>query len=427
MGHLGDLLQGARKRAGMTQRQLADLATVSVRAIRDMELGRTKNPHRETIRLLVDALQMNRARQIEIETAAGLRPKDHAVDDFWSQIMPPSAPLGPIIGREQEIATLTGRLESGSHRMVTVVGVPGVGKTRLNQEIARRIHAKGIIPVLVVEASTLQRRRSSPDGNWMRDSLTVLLHSAVDCQKAFDQLVSVIGDKQLILVVNGHTIDAIVPNILLDLLNRCCGLRVLLEASNINEFADDVVYSLSPLAVQDDSYASNDLDSSGYPAIDLLLSRYIWLRADSVIDSKRRGAIASVCRRLDGIPGALESAARWLMFYEPDHLQEIAANSPGQLTASLNRTDQDVFYSLSEIFKSLDQSEMVVIRSLATLHRPWTVDEALSVLRDKSSHAMSEIHRLRVRGLIRQVASIKSDDRPRFMVLNLIQHICQVL
>ncbi|WP_371516134.1 helix-turn-helix domain-containing protein [Kitasatospora sp. NBC_01300] len=70
MMRFGDMLHGHRKHRGLTQQQLADLATLSVRAVRNLERGGALRPRRETVRLLVDVLRLDADQRAQFESAA---------------------------------------------------------------------------------------------------------------------------------------------------------------------------------------------------------------------------------------------------------------------------------------------------------------------------------------------------------------------
>ena len=146
---VGLLLKNARRRTGMTQRQLSDLSAVSVRTIRDLELERTKNPRVQTLRLLADALQLSKVRRAELEVAARSATGESLIDRL--PLSP--VPLGPIVGRVREVEALAALAGSSGHRLVKVVGVPGVGKTRLIHEVAANLHRSGRLPAICLDAS----------------------------------------------------------------------------------------------------------------------------------------------------------------------------------------------------------------------------------------------------------------------------------
>ncbi|WP_328830070.1 helix-turn-helix domain-containing protein [Streptomyces sp. NBC_00252] len=145
---LGAVLKAARRRIGVTQSQLADLSTVSVRTIRDLELDLTHNPRRETLRLLLDGLRLTGVQRAKVEEAAAGQASPGLPA---ASLAPPPAVLDPTIGRERDIEALTRLIELGGHRLIRVVGMAGVGKSRLIQEVAGAVDASGRLPVVWAE------------------------------------------------------------------------------------------------------------------------------------------------------------------------------------------------------------------------------------------------------------------------------------
>lgn len=128
----GGLLRTHRERAGLTQRHLADLTTLSERAIRDLECGRARRPRPATVRLLADGLTLRAEKRAAfLASARGTVP-------------PPG-----LLGRDAELAVLAELLGEDGDRLVTITGVGGVGKTRLAMAAATRLPG----PVLVLDAA----------------------------------------------------------------------------------------------------------------------------------------------------------------------------------------------------------------------------------------------------------------------------------
>ncbi|MBY8882906.1 helix-turn-helix domain-containing protein [Actinacidiphila acidipaludis] len=141
----GELLRGHRLRVGLTQRELADLSTVSMRAIRNLEQGRAQRPRPDTVRLIADALRLGERSRGVLQAAARQRQPETA--EWPAELLAPPTALHPALGREAETEVLAQELSSGVERLVTVVGLSGIGKTRLAQAVAERLHTEGM-PVL---------------------------------------------------------------------------------------------------------------------------------------------------------------------------------------------------------------------------------------------------------------------------------------
>jgi transcriptional regulator with XRE-family HTH domain len=132
-----------RRAAGLTQEELAERASLSARAISDLERGLKYRPRRDTVQLLADALELEGLERETFQAAArraggleqtgAIRVLDLPVGGFLGAV-----PDGPIVAREREIARvreMVAAVGGGQGRLLLLAGEPGVGKTRLAQEI----------------------------------------------------------------------------------------------------------------------------------------------------------------------------------------------------------------------------------------------------------------------------------------------------
>ncbi|MEU1107016.1 helix-turn-helix domain-containing protein [Streptomyces tibetensis] len=295
-------LQTERKAKGLTQRELADLSAVSLRAIRNLELGRTVSPRQDTVRLLADALRLPKSRRAALESAAGARQgRDRSQVELP---VPPASPLGPLIGREPDVAALTEIVEWLGTRHVTVVGAPGVGKSSLAQEVAGAIHRRGRMPAVWL---------SGPAGELP------------------DGLAEELGGKPVLLAVDDLLTSPEGADALHGLLRVCPELCVLSTSRRPPVDAVAAVYPLLPLSVHGDTEAYG-------PAVRLMLAHCTRLRPDLAREPRITEVLARVCHALDGIPLALSCAASWLPLCEPEQLLEMAELDPLSLAVSVSGT-----------------------------------------------------------------------------------------
>jgi tetratricopeptide (TPR) repeat protein/transcriptional regulator with XRE-family HTH domain len=155
-GALLKRLRNAARTPRMTQAELAAKAGFSVVFISMLERG-TRQPTRATIALLADALGLGTDERSALEAAAHLMPGDLPASRAASA--PPSLPVGgflgaipegPIVARETEVAQLLEALEAiadGAGRLVLLAGEPGIGKTRLAQEVAMVARGRGYLVI----------------------------------------------------------------------------------------------------------------------------------------------------------------------------------------------------------------------------------------------------------------------------------------
>jgi len=149
----GALLKRYRLAAGLTQEALAEQARLSVRGISDLERGVRRAPRLETIHLLAAALHLS-ARQITLFLAAA-QPSERLSpplpDRAGSRPASPTIAQGagggvlvPFVGRAGELDLLQRHLEGEGPPVLLLAGEPGIGKTRLLQEVARYAVAQGL-------------------------------------------------------------------------------------------------------------------------------------------------------------------------------------------------------------------------------------------------------------------------------------------
>jgi len=178
------LLRRHRAAAGLTQEALAERAGLSTRAIAYLERG-AHTPYRDTVSRLADALAL--APQDRATLEAAIRPGSVAAIgaslDLPRTTLP--AQLTPLIGREQEVATVAAFLRRRNVRLLTLTGPGGVGKTRLVVEVAETVHHDYADGAFFVSLASLSDPRVVPaTPAFPRRSGAVPLGSAVRAARA---------------------------------------------------------------------------------------------------------------------------------------------------------------------------------------------------------------------------------------------------
>lgn len=215
-----------------------------------------------------------------------------------------SRPLSPLIGREREIAAAAALLRDGDVRLFTLTGPGGVGKTRLALGIAETIAPEFVdgvrfIPMsavgdLALVAPAIGEAFGLRDtGDWsIVEVLTNRLRNA----------------KFLLILDNFEQVVSAAP-LATDLLDRCPHLRILVTSRVQLRVSGEREYVVAPLPLAPLAADASLDDALASDAIRLFIARAhaLELRLASTPDTVQ--AIAAICRRLDGLPLAIELAA----------------------------------------------------------------------------------------------------------------------
>lgn len=313
----GELLRRHRIMAGLTREALAERARLSVEAIALLERGQRTRPRLATVAGLAAALALDPPDRTAL-LAAATAPEPDA-----GPATP--APLPKVetllFGRERDLAAV-GRLVWGvlpgpSGRIVTLTGPGGVGKTRLAIAVAGQGAAED--EVAFVDLSALRDTPAVP--STIARALGV---QETDGENVWSALATHLRTRRLRLVLDNFEQVMQAASPLADLVAGCPPLTVLVTSRAPLRVRREHVYPLSPLALPGESQSSTALASSA--AIQLIVARARETLPDFAPDEATLPALGDICRRLDGLPLAIELAAA-----------HIATMSPQKLAAVLER------------------------------------------------------------------------------------------
>ncbi|HEY1575407.1 MAG TPA: helix-turn-helix domain-containing protein [Pseudonocardiaceae bacterium] len=399
-----ELLRAHRTRRRMTQQQLADLSTVSVRAISDLEAGRARRPRRDTVRLIADGLRLTGRPRLDFESAAhcSVDLDDVTLGDPVASAAPP-APADDTIGREEQVAALTELLGVDGQRLTTIIGLPGVGKSRVALDVAGALHRDLNFPVLW-----------SADDGGTAHRLAGLVRPAVCGSDAgagvvLAALAAVVDSRPALLVLDGDRRDRPEPDRVLSLLRDCPALRILATArAPLGVFGERVV-PLPPLPVP----AAGQVDIVSVPSVRLLLRHVRRVRPGFTMNAAVAPIVAALCRAVDGLPAALEAVADWLLLYDVDQLLDLVRVDP--FVVLDHRPGDDLRTRLCAVRRELTTDEATLLDHVTALGTGWTVASAAAATGLPVPHCSRVVRGLVVRGLV------AAGERAGFRALELVR------
>jgi predicted ATPase/DNA-binding winged helix-turn-helix (wHTH) protein len=234
--------------------------------------------------------------------AVGLGEPHGAAAAQSAAVLPPTnipEPASGLIGRDAEVAAILSLI--GKHRLVTLAGAGGIGKTRLALAVARRLRPQFPDGVWLAEFSPLA------DANLVPATVAAAVGLQPSAGEISPQCVSrELADRQLLLILDTceHVIEATAA-MAEALLQAATGVRILVTSREPLRAEGEQIYPVPPLAVP----AVEGEDPWQFGAVRLFAARSRASGAQVGEDQHVARMIAGICRQLDGIPLALELAA----------------------------------------------------------------------------------------------------------------------
>ena len=371
----GSLLRTLRLEARLSQEALAERARISVQAVSALERGARSAPQRQTLALIADALELRGERRGAFEAAAAGAVKRRVRTGAPRPILGAreAAPADALVGRAADIAAAGDLI--ASHRCVTLWGTGGVGKTSLAIQVSRAVAERFAGGVFFVDLVPVD------------DARFVASAVAAACgvpeqpgRDVCEALARALATSPALVVLDNceHVLSA------------CAALVTRLVASSSATFA---CTSREPLRIPGERvYAVDGLHVPGpgataesiarEPSARLFVERARSAGAELDGSEAELDAVATIVRRLEGIPLGIELAAARAVVLTPAQIAR-ALEEPFRVLATGGRTAPERHRTLANVFAwsyaLLGEPERVALRRLAVFAGRWTLDDASAV------------------------------------------------
>ncbi len=291
-------------------------------------------------------------------------------------------PLTSFIGREREKADVKELLSE--HRLVTLIGSGGVGKTRLGLAVASEVRKDYRDSVCWLDLAPLRE-----PALLLQEMASALGVHELPGHPLLDTIVSRVHDKHILLVMDNceHLVEE-VGNPLETLLHSAPHLRVLITSRESLRVAGELTWRVPSLAVPMASpRASEDITDQPatllrYPSVRLFVDRAAAVLPTFALTRENASAIASICARLDGIPLAIELAAARIKLLTVDQIAE-RLDDCFRLLKGGSRTalprHQTLRGTMDWSYALLAEKEQILLRRLSVFAGGFTLQAAEAV------------------------------------------------
>ena len=330
-----------------------------------------------------------------------------------------------FVGREAELRAIRERLDDADVRLVTLTGPGGSGKTRLAiRAAADQVDrfTDGVYFVDLVTASD-------------SDAVLALVATALGLGDAaerllLDELRRHLRDRRVLLVLDNFEQVTVAAPTIVGLLADCSGLKVLVTSRQALRVRGEHVFAVPAMSLPAAASGAASADElSQFEAIQLFVERARGVRSEFRLTDDNAAAVADICRRLDGLPLAIELATARLNLFSPEALRDRLAGSfkaLGSGARDLPERQQTLRATIEWSYQLLSPSEQRLFEQLsvfagASIDAVEAIASGLDDVAGTELTALDDLGSLIDKSLVRQVETADGDGMPRVVMLETIR------
>jgi predicted ATPase/transcriptional regulator with XRE-family HTH domain len=430
----GDWIHRRRKAGDLTQEELARQVGCSTIALRKMEAEERK-PSKQTAERMAEILGINlderpafvrfaRGEILAVPDTKFSMPTETAP---WRAMPSPlprgtvPVPITPLIGRERDLAAVHRVLLAAETHLLTIIGPPGVGKTRLAMQIASELREEFPDGVFFTALASLR------DPSLVAGTLaqTLNIQEVVGCT-IVEVLQSSLRDRQMMLVLDNFEQIVDAASFVLELLMACPRIKVLITSRVALRVPGEKQFLLAPLAAPDPASLPDLKTLSQFASVALFLDRAKAVQPAFHLIQENAASVAGICAHTNGLPLAIELVATLAPLLPfPSLLERLDSGLMMHLDSrrgvpARQRTLHD---TIQWSFDLLKPHEQTLCAQLAVFTGGFTLDAAESVCGNSPPNQLptySVLNSLLSQSLLKRESD--ADGETRYTMLEMIHH-----
>lgn len=324
-----------------------------------------------------------------------------------------------LIGRDEELRKLEELIQKKETCQITLLGAGGTGKTTLAIHFAHKIkdnfkHGVALVPLAPITDYKL---------------VPTTIASVLDIQDSGKQpieqtLIEYLVEKEMLLVIDNFEQVIEASKYISDILSHCRYVKILITSRTSLHIRHERIFNLLPLSLPEETQSLNAEELNHYSSTRLFIDRALEVNPHLMLDQENTTAILEICRKMDGLPLAIELAAARTKFFQPAalfHRIDKALDFVSKGHRDLPERQQTLRAAIEWSYNLLNEEIKKAFRQLGIFKRSWTLDAADMVLsKTESNIDIEELsERLLDVSLIKPTL-VNHTSEPRFNMLQTV-------